>query len=78
MSVSDVNRFEINRKIRAVFVRHRIDLGVLSIQKTGTSVRIRGTLKRLPGVVEDLTPAIVDGIFIEIERIPNVGRVEVD
>ncbi len=66
---------EINRRTRSVFVRHWIDLGLLSLRSVNNRITIRGSLNRIFGQREELTPALVEGIFNEIRRIPGVKHV---
>ncbi len=72
------SRFEINRKSRQVLVRHWIDLGHLTITATPSSVRLRGSLRRLPGSGDKLTSRAVETIFEELNRIKDVRHIEAD
>ena len=63
------------RQIRVILVRHLIDIGRLSIQMTSSSVRLHGSLLRLPGVTSPLTPETVTTIMGEIGRVDGVRRV---
>lgn len=76
MKLTIAERNEIFRRIRSILVRHWIDLGFLSIHVSEQTVYIRGSLKRLPGVPEQLSGTIVDGIFSEIKHIRGVCRVQ--
>ena len=75
MSPATNTKFAINRQIRSVFVRHFIDLGFLTITTAGTTVRIRGVLKRLSGSQSVLTPAIVEEMFRQISKVQGVRSV---
>ncbi len=66
------------RQVRIVLVRHFIDMGRLTISPGGTSVRLHGSLCRMPGVEAPLTPDVVGVILGEIGRVPGVRRVDVD
>ena len=68
-------RSEAYRKTRAIFVRHWIDLGRLSIHVSSKTIYIHGSLMRLPGVSTQLSPKVVDTIFIDLKRIPGVSRI---
>lgn len=68
---------ETNRKVRAVLVRHWVDLGRLSIRTQDGKLFIQGGLHRIVGVAEALTPPIVDTIFDDIRRIREVVRMTV-
>ena len=76
MKLTIAERNEIFRRIRAVLVRHWIDLGFLSIHVSEQTVYIRGSLKRLPGVPEQLSGSIVESVFNEIKHIRGVSRVQ--
>jgi hypothetical protein len=69
---------EINRSIRRVLVRHWIDLGRLSVRTFNARVNIRGALHRITGVEDELSPAVVDALFGEIERMKAIAQLRVD
>lgn len=69
---------EVNRSIRKVFVRHWIDLGRLSIRSSVGRVSIYGSLQRIPGIRDELSPSIVEAIFNEIKRIQDVRLVALE
>jgi hypothetical protein len=75
MSLNPVSRTEMYRQIRVILVRHLIDIGRLSIQMSSSSVRLHGTLLRLPGVSAPLAPEMVGSIMSEIGRVEGVKRV---
>ena len=66
---------EFNRKARSVLVRHWIDLGYISIRSVKGRITVRGTLKRVFGRQEELTPTHVSNIFAEIKRAIGVKSV---
>ena len=66
---------EFNRKARSVLVRHWIDLGYISIRSVKGRITVRGTLKRVFGRHEELTPTHVSNIFAEIKRAVGVKSV---
>lgn len=63
------------RDVRAVFVRHLIDLGRIVVQISMGGVHLRGSLARLPGATTPLTPETVQAIINEIRRIRGVKRI---
>jgi hypothetical protein len=67
---------EVNRRIRRVFIKHWIDLGRLSIRSMSGRVVVYGTLRRITGFKEDLTPPIVESIFYEAKKTPGVTRLD--
>lgn len=69
---------EIMRQARKVFVRHWIDLGRISLRSASGTIRVRGSLVRLPGYRDDLVPPVVEAIFKELERVKGGGRVIAD
>ena len=69
---------EIMRQARKVFVRHWIDLGRISVRSVSGTIRVRGSLSRLPGYHDELVPQVVESIFKELERIKGGGRVVAD
>lgn len=78
MTLSPTDRMAINRGVRAILVRHFIDLGRMSIHPSSQGVRLQGTFVRLPGVAAPLTPELMVAIMGEIARVPGVRRVEAD
>lgn len=76
MKLSIAQRNEIFRKVRAILVRYWIDLGFLSIHVSEQTVHIRGSLKRLPGVPEQLSGAVVEAMFTDIRNIRGLVRVQ--
>lgn len=77
MNPGTVSDLEVNRNVRRVLVRHRIDLGWLTLATTRGTVRLGGSMRRVPGTPE-LTPPILDGLFREIRHAPGVHRADVD
>ena len=69
---------EVMRQARKVLVRHWIDLGRISLRSTGGTIRVRGTLARLPGYNDELIAPVVDAMFNEISRIRGVNRIMAD
>ncbi|OGV61186.1 MAG: hypothetical protein A2498_11380 [Lentisphaerae bacterium RIFOXYC12_FULL_60_16] len=69
---------EVNRQVRKILIRHWIDLGRVLFRSVQGSVTVRGTLERIAGVSEPLTPTIVATIFFELKRAPDVRRLTVD
>lgn len=69
---------DINRNVRKLLVRHWIDLGRLSIRCFDGILSIHGTLQRIPGMHEELTSPIVEAMFAQIKRTPNVRRIAVN
>ncbi len=76
--LSPSERCEIVREIRVVLVRHFIDLGRLVINVSIRGAQIRGTLVKLPGSSQRLTPAVVGVILEELHRIKSVKKIMVD
>ncbi|OVE74632.1 hypothetical protein BVX94_00010, partial [bacterium B17] len=59
-------------------VKHWIDLGRLSMRSAAGRVYVRGTLERIYGNTEKITPTLVDTIFTEIKRVKGVKGVTPD
>ena len=76
--LSPEKRMELFRQVRAVLVRHFIDIGRLTINLGGTGVRLHGTLCRLPGVEAKLIPEIVAALMADIGRVPGVRNVQAE
>lgn len=74
-SISDL---DINREVRRVFVRHRINLGWLSVCSCRGNVIVHGELQPLPGTESELSSAAVGTIFQEIRRCRGVRRTTVE
>lgn len=72
------NDLDINRSVRKVLVKHWIDLGRIWVRCTNGRVNIHGSLNRITGVGEELTPAILSTMFDEIERQPGVRNIKVE
>jgi hypothetical protein len=72
------NDLDINRCIRKVLVKHWVDLGRLFIRTTRGKVTVHGILDRITGTKENLTPAIVEAMLNEIERIHGIERLTID
>jgi hypothetical protein len=66
---------DINRSVRTILVRHWIDLGRISIRSSKGKVWIYGELHRIEGTREPLTTPIVERIFYDIRRLPEVRMV---
>lgn len=75
MSQADL---EINRDIRKVLVRHWIDLGKLSFRSSNGRVWVRGSLQRIAGVQEELTPTLVEAIFGDAKKIRGVVTISTE
>lgn len=69
---------EINRKTRKVLVRHWLDLGQLSLRSINGRLTLRGSLERIFGFNEELTPGTVETIMGEIRNIPGVKYVSTE
>lgn len=68
-------RLDMNRKVRGILVSHFIDLGRLSFHVYPGKIMFRGSLVKLTGSPDDLTPDRVRTLFEEIEHLPNVRKV---
>lgn len=75
MSDWNVKRLEINRKVRKVFVRNGIDLGLISVRVYPRRIVLRGNLARVRGAGERLDAAEVEAIIRQLERIEEVNHV---
>ena len=69
-------RYEINRLVRNILIRHRADMEVISISCTTRVVYLYGTLTKT--TKPDYKPADVDILFREIEQIPMVRGIDAD
>ena len=65
------------RNIRRVLVKHWVDLGRLSVRANAGRALITGSLRRIPGVEDELTTPIVEAMFHEARRLRNVRRVDI-
>lgn len=68
----------IYRDVKAVFVRHSCDLGLLSITVTRSAVAVRGKLDRAAGATSPLTPQLVDAMIYEAQTIKGVNRLDLE
>ena len=78
MNVQAITRLEMNRKVRAILVRHWLDLGRLSIMVTPGALRLHGSLCRLPGSETPLSSQIIEAIFRDLTMIQGINRVNSD
>lgn len=76
--MTPIERAELYRGIRSILARHYIDLGRLRITVSPACVRLHGEMFRLPGLSVSLGAEMVQAIFREIERLPNLRRLVVD
>ena len=74
-SLSDL---EINRNVRKILIRHRIDLGWLSLSSCRGSVRIHGKFQRIPGAEIELNPHLMGSIFEELHRQSGSKRISAE
>ena len=74
-SISDL---EVNREVRKLFVRHRINLGWISICSCRGTVFVHGELQLLPGAEGNLNPITVGAIFQEMKRCRGVNRTTIE
>jgi hypothetical protein len=70
--MSTPNDLEVARDARRIMVKHWIDLGRLAIRSSGGRLSVYGTLQRISGVADPLTPAIVESMFRDIAHIRGV------
>lgn len=78
MNLTFSDKAEMNRKMRAIFVKNWIDLGRMTFSvSAGGVIHINGYLGKLPGT-GDLTPQAVGEMIGEIESIQHVVRVEAE
>ncbi|NCC50811.1 MAG: hypothetical protein EOM20_06290 [Spartobacteria bacterium] len=75
MTLTGADRLELNRKVRAILVRHWIDLGRISIMVSPGAVRLRGSLCRLPGCETPLSSQIIEAMFRDIRMVQGISRV---
>ncbi|HPA78560.1 MAG TPA: hypothetical protein PLT67_10090 [Kiritimatiellia bacterium] len=76
MKLTPAQRNEIFREVRAILVRYWIDLGFISIHVSEQTIYIRGSLKRLAGVPEQLSGAVVEAMFAEIKGLRGINHVQ--
>ena len=67
---------DVYRHARALLVKHWIDIGRITIVFSDGTLQINGTFVRLPGVTSQLTPAVVDNMIRDLQRIQGIDRVE--
>ena len=75
MPAKALSHLEINREVRRIMVAHWIDLGRISIHAVKTSVRVRGSLQKLPGTDTRLNAKQVEEIYRKVSRLPGVRNV---
>ena len=78
MKNTGVSDLDINRGVRKVFVRHRVNLGWLSIGSHGGSLFVHGDLQLLPGADTELSSSMVTSIFKEVKRCEGITRTTVE
>lgn len=69
---------DINRNVRRILIRHRIDLGWLSVATCRGAVRIHGKFQRIPGAEVELNALFMGAIFDEIRRQSGSKRISAE
>ena len=75
MPARALSQLEINREVRRIMVAQWIYLGRISIHAVKTSVRVRGSLQKLPGTDTHLNAKQVEEIYRKVSRISGVRNV---
>jgi len=75
MPESPLSDLDINRNVRKILIRHRIDLGWLSVSSCRGAVRIHGKFQRIPGADVQLNPNLMSTIFEELRRHSGSRRI---
>lgn len=70
------SRYRVNQQVRAVLVRHAVNLALLEYSFTGQTLYLYGSLGRDPS--GELRPVDVQGLLKEVGRLPLVKAVQVD
>ena len=65
-----ISRYEINRNVKLVLVRHGVDLLELQYSCSGKTVGLYGNLKKDSG--EEFTPSTIEALSKEILQLPQV------
>lgn len=78
MKQHNMSDMEVNRFVRAVLVRHHIDLGLLSHHACRGIVSVHGKLELLSGRTTVLTSSMVGSLFDEIERARGVCGLNIE
>lgn len=65
-----ISRYEINRNVKLVLVRHGVDLLELQYSCSGKTVGLYGNLKKDSG--EEFTPSTIEALTNEILKLPYV------
>ncbi len=73
-----ISDMEINRNVSTVFVRHQINLRLLSYHACRGIVSVQGKLNLLPGVSVVLTPSMVGALFEEVGRSRGVHGLNIE
>ena len=71
-----ISRFEINRSVKRVLVRHAVDLMVLQFYCSGESVYLSGKLKKDPR--GEFNPAQIEALVRELSSLPHVKNLQFD
>jgi hypothetical protein len=69
-----VCRYEINRFVQGVLVRHSADLKELNYSCSGKTVYLYGNLKKEPK--REFSPSNVEALFKELSNLPHVNYVQ--
>ena len=62
-------------KVRGVFARHWLDLGLIIIMFSQGTIRLQGKLQKLQRAGEPVDEALLSVLEQEIKRVPDVKRV---
>ncbi|MEW6671784.1 MAG: hypothetical protein AB1427_08770 [Thermodesulfobacteriota bacterium] len=71
-----ISRYEINRNVKRVLVRHAVDLMALQFYCSGESVYLSGKLLKDPG--EEFSPAQIEALVRELSSLPHVKNLQFD
>jgi hypothetical protein len=71
-----VSRYEVNRKVKQVLIKHNADLTQLQFSSSGETVYLYGFLVKDTG--RKFTPESIEAMIKELSRLPHVKDIQFD
>ncbi|MFC1672118.1 hypothetical protein ACFL01_03170 [Planctomycetota bacterium] len=73
--VRELSTLQIIARVRGVFARHWIDLGLIIVVFSRGTIRLQGRLQKLQEAGDPVDEGLLNVMDQEIRRVPNVKRV---
>jgi hypothetical protein len=70
------SRYEVNQQVRAILIRHDVDLSLIDYSNVGGTIYLTGEL--IKGSTAEFLPSGIDELTKEITRLPGVRGIQFD